>query len=295
MTKAHGSTSARVRELVIALHCSGSNAGQWRALAVALGGECEVITPEQYGCNSVGPWTGDHGFTLADEAAPTLALIDAADRKVHLVGHSYGGGLALHVALARPERIASLTLYEPSAFHLLKQFDLGAKAFDEIREKAYAIASAVVTGDYRGAARTFIDYWNGEGAFEALRPAVRDALIRWMPVAPLHFNALFKEPTLATEYATLRAPVLTIRGEHAPAPTRIIAGMVPSLFPDAALKVISGAGHMGPLTHAGEVNALTVAAHRECCEGRRAPRGLKDLRRKLTTPSGSERRTDGDR
>ena len=30
-------------------------------------------------------------------------MIDAADRKVHLIGHSYGGGLALHVALERSE------------------------------------------------------------------------------------------------------------------------------------------------------------------------------------------------
>jgi pimeloyl-ACP methyl ester carboxylesterase len=259
MTKAHSLAKARAPELVIALHCSGGGAGQWRSLGVALGECCEVITPEHYGCGSVGPWRGQHAFTLADEAARTLALIDAADRKVHLVGHSYGGGLALHVALARPKRIASLTLYEPSAFHLLKQFELGANAFDEIRDKAYAIASGVVSGDYRGAAMTFVDYWNGEGAFAALRPAVRDALIGWMQVAPLHFNALFKEPALAADYAVLRAPVLAIRGEHAPAPTRIIAGMMPSLFPMAELEVVDGAGHMGPLTHADPVNSLIVA------------------------------------
>jgi pimeloyl-ACP methyl ester carboxylesterase len=47
---------------------------------------------------------------------------------VHLVGHSYGG-VALHAVLARKDRAASLTLYEPSAFHLLKQLDAGAAAF----------------------------------------------------------------------------------------------------------------------------------------------------------------------
>jgi pimeloyl-ACP methyl ester carboxylesterase len=259
MMKAQSLAKARAPELVIALHCSGGGAGQWRSLGVALGEGCEVITPEHYGCGSVGLWTGEHAFTLADEAVRTLALIDAADRKVHLVGHSYGGGVALHAALARPERIASLTLYEPSAFHLLRQCDLGAKAFDEIRDTAFAVASGVVSGDYRGAAMTFVDYWNGAGAFAALRPAVRDALIGWMPAAPLHFNALFKEPSLAAEYAVLRAPVLAIRGEHAPAPTRIIAGMMPSLFPAAELKVVAGAGHMGPLTHADQVNSLIVA------------------------------------
>jgi len=97
------------RGLVIALHCSGSGASQWRRLGEELGGDYELVAPEHYGCESIGAWTGEHTFTLADEAARTLALIDRCDRPVHLVGHSYGGGLALHIALKRPNRIASLT------------------------------------------------------------------------------------------------------------------------------------------------------------------------------------------
>src|SRR5882757_2546106 len=135
---------------VIALHCSGAGAGQWSNLADALGGDYEVLAPEHYGCESVGPWTGEHAFTLADEAARTIALIDGTGCKVHLVGHSYGGGVALHVALARPERIASLTLYEPSAFHLLKSFgDDGLAALVEINAIANKTREGVISGDYR--------------------------------------------------------------------------------------------------------------------------------------------------
>ncbi len=118
---------------VIALHCSGAGAGQWRELAEALGPGYRLAAPEHYGCDRSGPWTGTHAFTLADEAARTFELIDRSERKVHLVGHSYGGGVALHVALARPGRIASLALYEPTTFHLLKAMgDRGAAALAEI-------------------------------------------------------------------------------------------------------------------------------------------------------------------
>jgi pimeloyl-ACP methyl ester carboxylesterase len=79
-----------------------------------------------------------------------------------------------------------------------------------------------------------------------------------MPTAPLNFNALFMESAPASDYAALRAPVLLMRGARAPAPTRIIAGMATSLFPQADLKIVPGAGHMGPLTHAAEVNAMIV-------------------------------------
>jgi len=247
------------RELVIALHCSGAGAAQWRRLAEALGENYELIAPEHYGCDSTGPWTGDHAFTLADEAAGSIALIDGTDRKIHLVGHSYGGGVALHVALARSERIASLSLYEPSAFHLLRQFGpRAAAAFAEIRGVADLTGVGVMIGDYRGTAASFVDYWGGPGAWNALRPAVQDALTRWTPKASLDFTALIDEPTPASAYARLLCPTLVIRGEHAPAPTRLIADTLPSLMRYARLSVVAGAGHMGPLTHAAEVNALIV-------------------------------------
>src|SRR5690242_8615136 len=113
--------AARSRDLVIALHCSGSSAAQWRSLAAKLGQRFTFAAPEHYDSGNAPPWIGGPDFTLAAEAQRTLALIDASEGAVHLIGHSYGGGVALHVALARPERMASLTLYEPSAFYLLKQ------------------------------------------------------------------------------------------------------------------------------------------------------------------------------
>src|SRR4051794_12917434 len=77
-------------------------------------------------------------------------------------GHSYGGGIALHVALARADRIASLTLYEPSAFYLLRQFGGGAAPLAEIKALADAVATGVRTGERRTAAKAFVDYWGGK-------------------------------------------------------------------------------------------------------------------------------------
>lgn len=246
---------------VIALHCSGAGAGQWKKLAATLGPRYAVDAPEHYGCDSTGHWTGEHAFSLADEAQRTVDLIDRCAGKVHLVGHSYGGGVALHIALARPDRIASLSLYEPSAFHLLKAFGPAAReTFAEITAITAKTGGGIVSGDYRGAAVAFVDYWGGVGAFASLRPAVQSALIRWIPKAPLDFRALIEEGTPLAAYAALDFPVLVMRGEHAPAPTQQIAEMLPGLLADARTVVIEGAGHMGPMTHA-EAVATEIAGH----------------------------------
>lgn len=255
---------------VIALHCSGAGPGQWRPLGELLGTAHSLVAPEHYGCDRTGPWTGSHAFTLADEAARTIELIDRSDRKAHLVGHSYGGGVALHVALARPDRIASLSLYEPSAFHLLKAVGgSGAEAFSEIQSITATTARGVITGDHVGAARAFVDYWGGTGAWASLRPSIQTALTRWIPKAPLDFHALIEERAAMKAYAALDFPVLIMRGEHAPRPMRQIAEMLVDLLTDARLSVVAGAGHMGPLTHAATVSE-EIAAHIRVTEATRA-------------------------
>jgi hypothetical protein len=77
-----------------------------------------------------------------------------------------------------------------------------------------------------------------------------------LPKTPLDFHALLEKPTPAGAYRELNFPMLILRGEHAPATTRVIA--VSELLPASPLIAIGGAGHIGPLTHARELSVRHI-------------------------------------
>jgi pimeloyl-ACP methyl ester carboxylesterase len=247
---------------VLALPCSGVSGQQWsNKLGPALGNRFQLIAPDLIGTGGNPHWTGDHRFQLADEAAAIVDIIDALDGAVHLVGHSYGGGVALRVARERPTRVASLTLYEPAAFHVLRCMGPdGNSALEEIRAVAEGVTRDVVAGSYRTAARCFVEYWNGAGAWAALKPAVQTELVRYVPKAVLEFGALIDEPTPLVAYRRFCFPIRLLRGEHAPMPTALIAHKLFSIVRAATIEQIPDAGHMGPFTHADVVSEM-IAAH----------------------------------
>lgn len=248
------------KPVVVALHCSGADGNQWRRLAAMLTPDFAVVTPDLIGANGSAPWHGRRAFTLADEAERILSSIGSRELPLHLVGHSYGGGVALRIAAANPTRIASLSLYEPSAFHLLRELGSGAASeLAEIEELSRAVLQGVGTGAYAEAAETFVDYWNGGGTWSALRDDVRAAMLRWIPYAVPQFHALLSETTPLAAFR-LHCPVLVLRGEQARPPSRLLADAVAAAVSDRPAESIAGAGHMGPITHAYAVNAC-IAAH----------------------------------
>jgi pimeloyl-ACP methyl ester carboxylesterase len=253
----------RTREPVIALHGPGASGGQWRRLGETLGARYELIAPSFYGCGSTGPWRGERAFSLEAEARRIVAIVDGVGSPAHLVGHSYGGAVALEVARARPSQVASLSLFEPSSFHLLRQ--LGGRAAAEllqIEAVAGTIRAGLVSGAYSAAAAAFVDHWRGAGTWESLWPEARERLIDGLPTAALCILALVEHEMPEAAYGRIRCPALIVCGEHARAPSRLIAEELARRLPCGLLEVVPGAGHMGPLTHPGEVNRLLVGCIR---------------------------------
>jgi pimeloyl-ACP methyl ester carboxylesterase len=249
-------------ETVLLLHATASAGAQWQALAETLSSGWRVVTPDLYGYGESDPWPGHGPFALAEEAALVDAILaDAGQGPIHLIGHSYGGAVALRLAMQQPERLLSLTLIEPVAFHLLREEAQPAnrRLFDEVMKLAEPVSNAAASGDYRHAMARFVDYWNGKGAWLRAKPELQAALARHTPKVALDFWAATTESTPRAAYERITVPTLILSGARSPRPTRRIAQLLAESLPASRLQTIEGAGHMLPLTHKEAVNAAVLA------------------------------------
>ena len=259
-------------ETVLLLHATASSGAQWQALSETLRSGYRVLAPDLYGYGETDPWPGHGPFALAEEAALADAVLaDAGQGPIHLIGHSYGGAVALRFAMQQPERLRSLVLIEPVAFHLLRDEALGPAnrhLFSEVMEVADLVSSAAASGDYRSAMARFVDYWNGDGAWMRTKPELQAALARRTPKVALDFWATTTESTPRTAYRRIAVPTLVLRGARSPRPTRRIAELVAESLPEGRLQTIDGAGHMLPLSHKEAVNAAVAEHLRRSMAGR---------------------------
>jgi pimeloyl-ACP methyl ester carboxylesterase len=245
---------------VVCLHASASTGRQWRALQSRLSGRHRVFTPDLYGAGDAPPWPGRRGLTLADEVALLEPVFLAAGESFHLVGHSYGGAVALQAALAEPGRVRSLVLIEPVLFGLLLAEDPGQPAVHEILALRDDTGAATQRGALDSAAERFIDYWMGRGTWACTPSPRREAAAQAMPAVSAEWSALFNETTPLRGYSSLRVPTLLVVGSQSPAPARSVTRLLTQTLPDVTTLELDGVGHMAPVTHPGLVNAA-IEAH----------------------------------
>ena len=232
---------------------------QWVRLVSRLQPRYRVLAPDLIGYGSSDPWPDPDHFDLDADTAVISALL-AREGAAHLVGHSYGGMLALRAATRDPSRVLSLSLFEPVAFGVLYSAGRTAGIADLTEPERVALFLDGETGGDERWMRAFIDYWNGAGAFDALPAGRRAALLATGRKSFLEVRALLLDRTPHTDYAGIGCPALLLTGTRSPVAAREVIDVLAAALPAARVEVLEGAGHMAPIAQGDRVNAL-IEAH----------------------------------
>jgi pimeloyl-ACP methyl ester carboxylesterase len=117
---------------VVLVPGSCSTGAAWRPLISAWDNRLRCVTTSLLGYGGTAERRTAHDTSISHEAdALEWVIRRASSGSVHLVGHSFGGLVALAVALRNRVRLASLVIIEAPAIELLRERG-GATALSRI-------------------------------------------------------------------------------------------------------------------------------------------------------------------
>lgn len=199
-------------------------------------------------------------YTLEGMAADALALLDhlGLDQPVRIAGHSLGGWIAEILAIDHPDRVKSAALMgsanKPTAWEIAittVERDIAAldanlpPLFYATETLRYLPIADIQNDDIVSTWLMFtadLPPWPNPGALGQY-----EAALAWST-----------DPIRTTRWPEITVPCLVLAFEHdvdsPPAKARVAAETIPG----CEYKEIMGSGHIGIITHAGEVSAHLI-------------------------------------
>lgn len=195
---------------------------------------------------------------IAHEAEIIEAVVRRAARPVHLVGYSFGGLVALAVALRDRVPLRSLAILEAPAPDLLRSMgeDRHYRAF---REMTTAYFRAFQSGQ-KDAIASMIDFYGGAGVFASWPQRVRDYAVGTTPVNILDWVSAYGFQLTPYSLATLEIPILVLWGGESHPAVQRANELIGHCMIRPRVVTIPGAAHFMISTHAREV-AGAIAQH----------------------------------
>jgi pimeloyl-ACP methyl ester carboxylesterase len=242
-------------EAVVLLHAGGTSSAHWRKIAPLLQSQFRLVAPDLIGFGETESWREERELTHDDQAGLVRQIVRrATDGPVHLVGHSYGGAVAVRFALHYPESVKSMTLIEPVLSPLLPQ--VGETAlFEEERALAHAFIEDAEAGRSVSAWRRFIDHHNGDGTWEALSGNARYRFLSMTHETADAYRSNLNDPTTLCDLHELDIPTTVICGGRTSETYRRICAILRRHLPCCAALDLDDAAHMSPLSHPEQVAA----------------------------------------
>lgn len=220
---------------IVCIHGTGSSSALWTDAAAELAALGRAIVYDRRGfarSERPEPLVMD-AHLHADDAAALLEALDAAPTIV--IGRSFGGEVAVDLALRYPDRVRALALLEGGGFALSEAF---VEWDAELVESILAAADA----DVDTVGETMLSAVLGEGAWAEVPEPVRTIFTENGPaIVAEHRGGLLD--VSAEELGSIRQPTLLVAGEGSPPVFRDVTNLQAQAMPGATVEWVEG-GHL---------------------------------------------------
>ena len=233
--------------VALLIHGSPGNVKAWTRVGERLAGRYRVVALDLPGYGETTPQPPGQEPSVGYASELVEALIRRVGPPAVLAGHSYGGVVALAVALRGNVSMGALVLFEPVALTVLAMAG---------ESEAYATAKAVFDdyisrfegGDDRAVQR-MVDFWFGEGTFGKMPEPLTGYLIKETASNIRDVRATFRENYSVDALRSLQMPVVTVAGDRSPEITHRIAHLIAELVPNGSFRSLATANHALTTTH----------------------------------------------
>jgi pimeloyl-ACP methyl ester carboxylesterase len=218
-----------------------------RALADELAEENEVAWYQQRGLE---PSSVDGPQTVQADVSDARRVLDALEwDKAYVVGHSWGGHLALHIAEAMPERLLGALAVDPLGSvgdGRWPEFDdeMFRRTPDDVRERARELDELTTAGgaSEEQALEGFRLVWPAYFAEPEEAPPMSGVRLASARSAEMYPSIIAELPALEAGLPRIRVPVGFVHGARSPMPLGASTDGAERI-PGAWVQVVDGAGH----------------------------------------------------
>ena len=237
---------------------SCSTGAAWRPVIATWNGQFRCVTTSLLGYGGTVERRTAADPDISHEAEILESVVRKAGSRVHLVGHSFGGLVALAVALRNRVPLASLVILEAPGPEVLR--DRGEhqhyRAFRQMTEAYFA----AFDGGSAEAIAAMIDFYGGAGTYASWPARVRSYAVETTPVNILDWASAYGFALPAKSLAAVQIPALVVWGGASHPAVQRANALLSESMGKAALATIDTAAHFMIATHPNEVGRL-IAQH----------------------------------
>lgn len=242
---------------VILVHGSVSDYREWSNQMGPLARHYRVIAYSRryHWPNSIA--SADPDASPERQVDDLVAIIKALRlSSAHIIGHSFGGAVAIRLALRHPELVRSLVLIEPGISSILGDLPADDPVLNEAQATRAAMREAFAAGDAERIVRTYATRV-APGAYEKAGKEERSMLLSNVPAFQLDYNSR-RTPFTCEDAERVATPALVVYGGRSPPGLQRIAKTTASCMKSAKAVRIPEATHWVPSSHARAFNEEAI-------------------------------------